>query len=113
MPFPIWAVQTDGGSEYMGEFAQTAAALGITQYVNRPNYPKGQGRVERSFLTDDLEFHQVEDLPSSVPELQVRLAAWNHVYEEIRPHAALGYLTPNAFLAKWLADQGQTHRLAL
>jgi len=25
LPFPIWAVQTDGGSEYMAEFAQTAA----------------------------------------------------------------------------------------
>ena len=112
-PFPVWAVQTDGGSEYMAEFAQMAAALGITQYVNRPNYPKGQGRIERSFLTDDLEFHQVEDLPSGVAELQVRLAAWNHVYEEIRPHAALGYLTPNAYLAQWLADQGQTHCLAL
>ena len=112
-PFSVWAVQTDGGSEYMAEFAQSCAALGITQYVNRPNYPQGQGRVERSFLTDDLEFHQVEDLPTSLPELQLRLAAWNQVYEEIRPHAALGYLTPNAFLAKWLADQGQTPRLAL
>jgi len=106
-PFPIWAVQTDGGSEYMGEFAQTAAALGITQYVNRPNYPKGQGRIERSFRTDDLEFHEVDDLPSSVGELQTRLAAWNHVYEEVRPHQALGYLTPNAFLARWLSEHGQ------
>lgn len=74
LPFAIWAVQTDGGSEYMGEFATTAAALGITQYVNRPNYPKGQGRVERSFLTDDLEFHQVEDLPTSLGELGRALA---------------------------------------
>ena len=106
-PFPIWAVQTDGGSEYMAEFAQTAEALGITQYVNRPNYPQGQGRVERSFLTDDLEFHEVEDLPTSLPELQTRLAAWNHVYEEVRPHAALGYLTPNAFYARWVVDHSR------
>jgi putative transposase len=105
-PFKIWAIQTDGGSEYMGEFAQTAAALGITQYVNRPNYPKGQGRVERSFLTDDLEFHQVEDMPHTVPELEAALAAWNHIYEEVRPHQALGYLTPNAFYAQWLTGQG-------
>jgi transposase InsO family protein len=105
-PFPIWAVQTDGGSEYMGEFAQTAAAFGITQYVNRPNYPRGQGRVERAFLTDDLEFHQVEDLPHAVGLLQVRLSAWNHIYEEIRPHQALGYLTPNAFYARWLTEHG-------
>lgn len=105
-PFKVWAVQTDGGSEYMGEFAQTAAALGITQYVSRPNYPKGQGRVERSFLTDHLEFHQVEDVPHAVGELQTALAAWNHIYEEVRPHQALGYLTPNAFYARRLADQG-------
>jgi transposase InsO family protein len=105
-PFKIWAVQTDGGSEYMGEFATTAAALGITQYVNRPNYPKGQGRVERAFLTDDLEFHQVEDLPSSVGDLEQALSNWNHIYEEVRPHQALGYLTPNAFYARWLTEQG-------
>jgi putative transposase len=105
-PFPVWAVQTDGGSEYMGEFAQTTAALGITHYVNRPNYPKGQGRVERSFLTDDLEFHHVEDMPSSIAGLEQALAAWNHIYEEIRPHQALGYLTPNAFYARWLTDRG-------
>lgn len=105
-PFPIWAVQTDGGSECGAEFAATAQALGITHYVNRPNYPKGQGRVERSFRTDDLEFHEVEDLPMAVPALEERLAAWNHVYEEVRPHQALGYLTPNAFYARWLADRG-------
>jgi len=112
-PFKIWAVQTDGGSEYMAEFAQTAAALGITQYVNRPNYPKGQGRVERAFLTDDLEFHQVEDLPRSIGELERALDAWNHTYEEVRPHQALGYLTPNAFYARWLTDRAGPNKVGL
>jgi transposase InsO family protein len=91
----------------MAEFAQTVAALGITQYVNRANYPQGQGRVERSFFTDDLEFHQVEDLPTSLRELEQALSAWNHVYEEVRPHQALGYLTPNAFYARWLVEHGR------
>lgn len=104
-PFPVWAMQTDGGSEFMGEFAAAAAAAGVAHYVNRPNYPKGQGRVERAFLTDDLEFHEVEDMPTSAAELEVKLSAWNQVYEEIRPHAALGYLTPNEFYAKWLREQ--------
>src|SRR5439155_27241709 len=99
--------------EYMGEFAQTAQALGITQYVNRPNYPKGQGRVERSFLTDDLEFHQVEDLPSSVGGLEQALAAWNHIYEEVRPHQALGYRTPNAFYARWLTERAGPNKVGL
>lgn len=104
-PFPVWAVQTDGGSEFMGAFADAAVAAGVAHYVNRPNYPKGQGRVERAFLTDDLEFHEVEELPMSVAELDAKLVIWNRVYEEVRPHAALAYLTPNEFYAHWLAEQ--------
>ncbi len=68
--------------------------------------PVGECRVERSFLTDDLEFHQVEDLPTAIGELEQALAAWNHISEEIRPHQALGYLTPNAFYARWLTERG-------
>lgn len=103
-PFAVWAVQTDGGSEFMGDFAAAVAAAGIPHYVNRPNYPKGQGRVERTFLTDDLEFHEVEEMPSSVRALEPMLLTWNAVYEDVRPHQALGYLTPNEFYAKWLKD---------
>lgn len=104
-PFPVWAVQTDGGSEFMGDFAAAVAAAGVAHYVNRPNYPKGQGRVERTFLTDDLEFHEVEEMPSSVRALEPMLLAWNVVYEDVRPHQALGYLTPNEFYAKWVAER--------
>lgn len=100
-PFPIWAVQTDGGSEFMAEFAAAAKAAGVAHYVDRPNYPQGQGRIERSFLSDVLECYEVEGLPHGLDELDRQLAAWNRVYEEIRPHQALGYLTPNEFYAKW------------
>lgn len=104
-PFPIWAIQSDGGSEFMGEFSLAAAAAGIAHYVNRPNYPQGQGRVERSFLTDDLEFHEVEELARDPAAFERQLLAWNAVYEDVRPHQALGYLTPNEFYAKWVAEQ--------
>lgn len=60
LPFPVRAVQCDGGHELRGAFALAATAAGIAQYTNRPNYPQGNGRVERSFLTDDQEFHEVE-----------------------------------------------------
>ena len=103
-PFPIWAVQGDGGHEFRGEFALAAAAAGITQYTNRPNYPQGNGRVERSFLTDDQEFHEVEELTPTAEGLERQLVVWNRVYEEIRPHQALGYLTPNEFYAQWVAE---------
>lgn len=103
-PFAVWAVQTDGGSEFMGAFAAAAQAAGVAHYVNRPNYPQGQGRVERSFLTDVLECYDVEDQPRGVAELERRLLDWNRTYEDVRPHQALGYLTPNEFYARWLAE---------
>ena len=31
--------------------------LGLTHYFNRPNYPQGNGRIERSFRTDEEEFY--------------------------------------------------------
>lgn len=104
-PFPVWAIQTDGGHEFLGDFIAAAAAAGIPHYFNRPNYPQGQGRVERSFLTDDQEFHEVEELQQAPAALEHQLLAWNAVYEEVRPHQALGYLTPNEFYAKWVAEQ--------
>jgi transposase len=100
-PFAIWAVQVDGGSEFMGSFAERARAAGIARYVNRPNYPQGQGRVERGFLTDVLEHFEVDGYPATVAEAGRQLAAWNAVYESIRPHQALSYLTPNEFYAAW------------
>ncbi len=100
-PFPIWAIQVDGGSEFMGSFAERAHAAGVAHYVNRPNYPQGQGRVERGFLTDVLEHFEVDGYPASVAAARRQLDAWNVVYETIRPHQALGYLTPNEFYAEW------------
>lgn len=104
-PFPVWAMQTDGGSEFLGDFIAAAAAAGIPHYFNRPNHPQGQGRVERSFLTDDREFHEVEELEQTPVALERQLLRWNAVYEEVRPHQALDYLTPNEFYAKWVTEQ--------
>ena len=37
--------------------------------------------------------------------LEAALQAWNQVYERIRPHQALGYLTPEQSYQKWLHNQ--------
>lgn len=104
-PFPVQAIQSDGGSEFLGEFGKAVSALGLTHYFNRPNYPQGNGRVERSFRTDEEEFYQVEELPGDLAGLQDALLAWNQVYETVRPHQALGYLTPERFYQQWLRNQ--------
>ena len=38
-----------------------------------------------------------------IPPLALdRLLAWNHTYEAVRPHQALGYMTPDQFYHHWL-----------
>ncbi len=57
-PFPVAAIQSDGGSEFLGVFGPAVQQLGLVHYFNRPNYPQGNGRVERAFRTDEEEFYQ-------------------------------------------------------
>ncbi|MFQ5473620.1 MAG: helix-turn-helix domain-containing protein [Dehalococcoidia bacterium] len=38
-PFPVHAIQSDGGSEFLGEFVQATADLNLPHYFNRPYYP--------------------------------------------------------------------------
>ena len=108
-PFPVRAVQSDGGSEFLTavpvhgkEFGVAIKELHLTQYFNRPNYPQGNGRIERSFRTDEDEFYQVEELPSDAAALEAALLQWNYVYETVRPHQALEYQTPEQFYQAWL-----------
>jgi transposase InsO family protein len=101
-PFQVQAIQSDGGSEFLKEFGAAIAELQLTHYFNRPNYPQGNGRIERSFRTDEEEFYQVEDLPADLGGLQQALLAWNRTYETVRPHQALGYKTPDQFYHHWL-----------
>ena len=87
---------------FLKEFGAKAAELQLTHYFNRPNYPQRNGRIERSFRTDEEEFYQVEDLPADLGSLEQALLAWNRTYETARPHQALGYKTPEQFYQHWL-----------
>ena len=106
-PFPIAAIQSDGGSEFLGAFRQAARELELTHYFNRPNYPQGNGRVERSFRTDEEEFYQVEELPADLDGLLQALLSWNQTYERIRPHQALGCKTPEGFYQDWMSANSE------
>ena len=106
-PFPVQAIQSDGGAEFLGDFTKTATELRLTHYFNRPYYPQGNGRIERSFRTDNDEFYHVQDLPADFGGLKNALLTWNHRYESWRLHQALGYLTPDQFYQQWLSRQPQ------
>jgi transposase InsO family protein len=103
-PFPVQALQSDGGSEFLDDFSRTAAELKLTHYFNSPNNPQGSGRIEGSFRTDEEESCQVEELPADIGGLEAALIAWNHLYETVRPHQALGDLTPEQFHQRWITN---------
>jgi len=103
-PFPIRAIQIDGGSEFKKDFERTCQKEGIRLFVIPPRSPKLQGYVERSNRTHREEFYEVEDIEHLLEGHNRQLEAWNKTYNYIRPHQALGYLTPNEFFQNWLKE---------
>jgi transposase InsO family protein len=99
MPFPVRAVQVDNGSEFMAGFEQACAARGIRLFNLPPRSPKLNGAVERANRTHTEEFYEVTDEEPELPQLAAALLAWEHTYNHVRPHQALGYLTPAEYLA--------------
>jgi transposase InsO family protein len=101
MPFEVRAISVDGGSEFRAGFEQECARRGITLYVLPPYSPKLHGAVERANRTHAEEFHQCTDAEPTVTALGAELRIWEGIYNEVRPHQALGYLTPREFVDEW------------
>jgi putative transposase len=100
LPFPVMAVQTDNGSEYMKHFDEALERCGITHYFSHPYCPQENTRVERKIQTTKQELwafrrgHDIEEFREITDE-------WNETYNGYRPHQSLGYLTPREFLQSW------------
>ena len=101
MPFPIKAIQVDGGSEFQDVFEMECQRRGIKLFVLPPRSPKLNGHVERAQRTHTEEFYEVTDTNFEIPELNQALLKWENVYNTIRPHQAPGYLTPQQFLKQY------------
>ncbi len=98
MPFPIKAIQADGGSEFQDAFEKECQRRGIRLFVLPPRSPRLNGHVERAQRTHTEEFYEVTDSSFEIQELNQALLKWEKVYNTIRPHQSLGYLTPQQFL---------------
>ncbi len=98
MPFPVRAIQVDGGSEFEAVFETECQKRGIELFVLPPRSPKLNGGVERAHRTHTEEFYEVTDSTFEIADLARELLEWEHVYNTVRPHQALGYLTPAKFL---------------
>lgn len=98
-PFPIRAIQVDGGSEFMAEFELTCKDRGLRLFELPPRSPKLNGKVERANRTYREEYYDCTSDPPTVSGLAPGLREAEHRYNFTRPHQALGYLTPAQLLA--------------
>lgn len=99
LPFPIRAIQVDGGSEFYAAFEELCRQRGIRLFVLPPKSPKLNGHVERAQRTHTEEFYECYEGDFNLAALRPALRQWEAVYNTVRPHQALGYLTPAEFLA--------------
>jgi len=74
-------------------------ARGIALFHLPPRSPKLHGSLECANRTHTEGFYEVTDAGPELESLQAGLADWEVCYNTIRPHQALGYLTPAEYLA--------------
>ena len=99
-PFPIKAVQTDNGSTFLKEFDKLCKEKGIPHYFIYPRTPKQNTYVEISQGADKREFYQQGNVCSLLPVMQRKIKEWEDIWNNVRPHQALNYLTPSEYLFK-------------
>lgn len=100
-PYPVKAIQIDGGSEFKAEFEGGCQKRGILLFVLPIRSPKLNGVVERMQRTSREEIYDLKPMPFTVAEHNKLLVEEDYVYNFIRPHDSLDLLTPNEYyLAK-------------
>src|ERR1700736_2446167 len=105
LPFPVKALQVDGGSEFAAEFEEACLQKELPLFVLPPKSPKLNAHVERSNRTHNEEFYEVQAESDQVPVLNRQLLLWEKTYNCVRPHQSLAYLTPLEFITQWKRNQ--------
>jgi len=105
MPFRTRAIQVDGGSEFQAVFEEECQKRQIRLFVLPPRSPELNGCVERAHRTHTEEFYEVVQSSFDIAELREQLLQWERIYNTVRPHQSLGYLTPLKFLEQRKPDQ--------
>jgi len=98
MPFEVKTIQVDGGSEFQSIFEETCQRMGICLFVLPPRSPKLNGHVERANRTHTEEYYKVTDSDFDIMPINQALLNWEMIYNTIRPHQSLNYLTPHKYL---------------
>ena len=109
--FVTACMNTDNGSENQKDFRETLKKDKVFHFNSNKGTPTDNPRVERSHLTDDMEFYLKGGLKKTFEEQVVANAEWDKFYNWKRPHQALGYLTPIAFHELWKVDKEKAYSI--
>jgi transposase len=95
---PIINVQTDNGSEFKGAFDKALNQLEINHWFSRVKTPQDNGGVERFNETLEYEWLCDSNLTLDCKKFNKALTKWLIIYNSIRPHQSLAYLTPIEYI---------------
>lgn len=107
-PFPISAINTDNGSEYLLYFHDLTQKLNIPHYFSYPQTPKNNSRVERFIQTLEYEFLHYHPPVPALENMRRLCEEFNQKYNQRRYHQSLHYQTPAAYIKSHLEKGGYT-----
>ena len=96
--WPAWFL-SDNANEYRYTLANAVAALGIGHSHGRPYHPQTQGKVER-FQQTVQKWLRAQTIPETLHELQTQLDTFRDIYNNKRPHRAIGRKPPATVYAE-------------
>ncbi len=92
------SVLSDNGAQFAGPhkglslFERFLMDLDVLPIHGKPLHPQTQGKIERFHRT--LKQEALRTTPANLEEARARLENWRWLYNEVRPHHALGLKTP-------------------
>ena len=88
-------IRCDNGPEFISQrLAEWAAKCGVELRFIQPGKPCQNGLIERlngTLRTERLNLHWFESLEA----LHENIQRWSVIYNTVRPHSSIGYLTPD------------------
>lgn len=104
-PYPIKAIQTDNGSEFLKDFDTEIARVGIVHFFTYPRCPKQNGTVERFNRTlqeEFVDFNAVLLEEKDTKSFNDKLIDYLLWYNTKRPHFTLKNQTPMQVVVEYL-----------
>ena len=112
LPFKIGCVNTDNGAENEKDFDCYLEKNKIVHFYSRSGTPTDNPRVERSHLTDEIEFYRHGNICKTFEEQKKRITEHEYRYNYVRPHQALANLTPMEFYELWKQNPDDAYKIA-